>query len=69
MKAAKNHCMLNDLLADRLGDQPVHGAFRMCANWRYDKLHEAAEAQAITEMKHAEGSAYHFWRVHRSSAI
>jgi len=26
----------------------------MCANWRFDKLHEAAEARAITEMRHAE---------------
>jgi bacterioferritin len=26
----------------------------MCANWGYDKLHEAFEKQAIDEMKHAE---------------
>jgi bacterioferritin len=26
----------------------------MCANWGYDKLHEATEKRAITEMKHTE---------------
>jgi bacterioferritin len=26
----------------------------MCANWGYEKLHEAFEKQAIDEMKHAE---------------
>jgi bacterioferritin len=26
----------------------------MCANWGYDRLHEAAEKRAIDEMKHAE---------------
>jgi bacterioferritin len=47
--------VLNDLLADELtaiNQYMVHS--EMCANWRYDKLHEAAEARAITEMKHAE---------------
>jgi bacterioferritin len=47
--------VLNDLLADELtaiNQYMVHS--EMCANWRYDKLHEAAEARAIVEMKHAE---------------
>lgn len=47
--------VLNDLLADELtaiNQYMVHS--EMCANWRYDKLHEAAEARAIAEMKHAE---------------
>ena len=47
--------LLNDLLADELtaiNQYMVHS--EMCANWRFDKLHEAAEARAITEMKHAE---------------
>jgi bacterioferritin len=26
----------------------------MCANWGYDRLHQAAEKRAIDEMKHAE---------------
>ena len=26
----------------------------MCANWGYDKLHEAVEKRAVGEMKHAE---------------
>jgi bacterioferritin len=26
----------------------------MCANWGYERLHEAIEKRAITEMKHAE---------------
>ena len=46
---------LNDLLADELtaiNQYMVHS--EMCANWRYDKLHEAAEKRAIDEMKHAE---------------
>jgi len=46
---------LNELLADELtaiNQYMVHS--EMCANWRYDKLHEAIEARAITEMKHAE---------------
>jgi len=47
--------VLNDLLADELtaiNQYMVHS--EMCANWRFDKLHEVAEARAITEMKHAE---------------
>jgi len=46
---------LNDLLADELtaiNQYMVHS--EMCANWRYDRLHEATEKRAITEMKHAE---------------
>ena len=46
---------LNDLLSDELtaiNQYMVHS--EMCANWRFDKLHEVAEARAITEMKHAE---------------
>src|SRR5574341_773586 len=47
--------VLNNLLADELtaiNQYMVHS--EMCANWRFDKLHEVAEARAITEMKHAE---------------
>jgi bacterioferritin len=46
---------LNELLADELtaiNQYMVHS--EMCANWRYDKLHQVAEARAIQEMKHAE---------------
>jgi bacterioferritin len=46
---------LNDLLADELtaiNQYMVHS--EMCANWGYDRLHEATEKRAITEMKHAE---------------
>ena len=46
---------LNDLLSDELtaiSQYMVHS--EMCANWRYDKLHKAAEGRAIDEMKHAE---------------
>jgi bacterioferritin len=46
---------LNMLLADELtaiNQYMVHS--EMCANWQYKKLHEAAEARAIMEMKHAE---------------
>lgn len=46
---------LNALLADELtaiNQYIVHS--EMCANWRYERLHEAAEKRAITEMKHAE---------------
>lgn len=46
---------LNDLLADELtaiNQYMVHS--EMCANWRYEKLHEADEKRAIDEMKHAE---------------
>ena len=47
--------MLNDFLADELtaiNQYMVHS--EMCANWGYDKLHEAIEKRAIGEMKHAE---------------
>jgi bacterioferritin len=46
---------LNSLLADELtaiNQYMVHS--EMCSNWGYDKLHEAIEKRAITEMKHAE---------------
>jgi bacterioferritin len=46
---------LNELLSDELtaiNQYMVHS--EMCANWRYDKLHEAAEKRAIDEMRHAE---------------
>jgi bacterioferritin len=47
--------LLNDLLADELtavNQYIVHS--EMCANWGYDRLHEAIEKRAIDEMKHAE---------------
>jgi len=46
---------LNDLLADELtaiNQYMVHS--EMCADWGYQKLHEAIEKRAIDEMKHAE---------------
>jgi bacterioferritin len=46
---------LNNLLADELtaiNQYMVHS--EMCANWRYERLHESAEKRAIDEMKHAE---------------
>ncbi len=46
---------LNTLLADELtaiNQYMVHS--EMCANWGYERLHEATEKRAITEMKHAE---------------
>jgi bacterioferritin len=46
---------LNGLLSDELtaiNQYMVHS--EMCANWGYDRLHEAIEKRAITEMKHAE---------------
>lgn len=46
---------LNDLLADELtaiNQYVVHS--EMCANWGYQRLHEADEKRAIDEMKHAE---------------
>jgi bacterioferritin len=46
---------LNFLLADELtavNQYIVHS--EMCANWGYDKLHQAMEKRAIDEMKHAE---------------
>jgi bacterioferritin len=47
--------MLNDLLADELtaiNQYMVHS--EMCNHWGYGQLHEAIEARAITEMRHAE---------------
>ena len=47
--------VLNQLLADELtaiSQYMVHS--EMCANWGYDKLHEAKEKQAKDEMHHAE---------------
>ncbi|WP_299025808.1 bacterioferritin [uncultured Thermanaerothrix sp.] len=47
--------VLNHLLADELtaiNQYMVHS--EMCANWGYEKLHEAIEKRAITEMHHAE---------------
>jgi bacterioferritin len=47
--------VLNDFLADELtaiNQYMVHS--EMCANWGYEKLHEAIEKRAIGEMKHAE---------------
>ena len=46
---------LNDLLADELtaiNQYMVHS--EMCEDWGYGRLHEAIEARAIQEMKHAE---------------
>jgi len=46
---------LNALLADELtaiNQYMVHS--EMCANWGYQRLHEAIEKRAIMEMKHAE---------------
>jgi bacterioferritin len=46
---------LNVLLADELtaiSQYMVHS--EVCANWGYDKLHEAIEKRAIDEMHHAE---------------
>lgn len=46
---------LNELLADELSainQYMVHS--EMCADWGYKHLHEAIEARAIQEMKHAE---------------
>jgi bacterioferritin len=46
---------LNALLSDELtaiNQYMVHS--EMCANWGYERLHEAIEKRAITEMKHAE---------------
>ncbi len=46
---------LNEMLADELtaiNQYMVHS--EMCANWGYEKLHEAIEKRAITEMRHAE---------------
>ncbi len=47
--------VLNDLLADELtaiSQYIVHS--EMCANWGYERLHDAVEKRAIQEMGHAE---------------
>lgn len=47
--------VLNKLLSEELtaiSQYMVHS--EMCANWGYDKLHEAIEHQAMDEMHHAE---------------
>jgi bacterioferritin len=47
--------VLNQLLADELtaiNQYMVHS--EMCANWGFDKLHQAIEKQAVDEMHHAE---------------
>ncbi len=46
---------LNELLADELtaiNQYTVHA--ELCANWRYERLHEVIEKRSIVEMKHAE---------------
>ncbi|MCS7247568.1 MAG: bacterioferritin [Anaerolineales bacterium] len=46
---------LNALLAEELAainQYMVHS--EMCANWRYERLHEVNEKRAIDEMRHAE---------------
>ncbi len=46
---------LNSLLARELtvvSQYMVHA--ELCENWGYDKLHEAIQKRAVTEMKHAE---------------
>jgi bacterioferritin len=46
---------LNSLLARELtvvSQYIVHA--ELCENWGYDKLHEAIQKRAVTEMKHAE---------------
>ena len=46
---------LNSLLADELtgiSQYMVHS--ELCANWGYERLHEAVEKRAVTEMRHAE---------------
>lgn len=47
---------LNELLADELTaiNQYIVQS-EMCADWGYEKLHNAHEKRAIEEMKHAEG--------------
>jgi len=47
--------LLNDRLSEELTAISLYMVHsEMCANWGYDKLHEAFEKQAIDEMKHAE---------------
>jgi bacterioferritin len=46
---------LDELLAEELtaiNQYMVHS--EMCANWGYDRLHEAIEKRSVQEMKHAE---------------
>ena len=46
---------LNSLLADELAainQYMVHS--EMCEDWGYERLHEAVEQRAVTEMRHAE---------------
>jgi bacterioferritin len=46
---------LNELLADELtAINQYMVQSEMCANWGYDRLHQAVEKRAIDEMKHAE---------------
>ena len=46
---------LNELLADELtAINQYMVQSEMCADWGYQKLHEAIEKRAIEEMKHAE---------------
>jgi bacterioferritin len=46
---------LNELLADELtAINQYMVQSEMCADWGYEKLHEAIEKRAIDEMKHAE---------------
>ena len=46
---------LNELLADELtAINQYMVQSEMCADWGYEKLHEAIEKRAIEEMKHAE---------------
>ena len=47
--------LLNERLSEELTAISLYMVHsEMCANWGYDKLHEAIEKQAIDEMKHAE---------------
>ena len=55
----KGNAKVIDILNQRLAEEltaisqyMVHS--EMCANWGFQKLHEAIEKQAIDEMKHAE---------------
>jgi bacterioferritin len=55
----KGHAKVIQILNERLAEEltaisqyMVHS--EMCANWGFQKLHEAIEKQAIDEMKHAE---------------
>ena len=55
----KGDSRILELLNERLSEEltaismyMVHS--EMCANWGYEKLHQAIEKQAIDEMKHAE---------------